>query len=344
MLNFKKTFSVFITIIMVVSMFSLPVGAANEKLPAPDNFKASEVTESYIRLSWDAVTGADGYALYMYDNQNKEYSKFKTTTKDNYKVKNLSANTKYKFKIATLIKVNEKYKLQNESKVLTVKTEEEKKLAAPSNIKSTAKASSIVLTWDSVQGASAYKVYALNIFTNDWEKYKTVTGTQCTIKDLESNTTYQFKIATMAKVNGKSKEQNQTKTITAKTKNAYEINSQIEDYQYKIYELESYVTTCDNKIALCDDGMTDAMAKVIKYKKEVEKARNNKTNLVFVGGTYIYEPDYETISYYKDLQDTWQSYYDEYAKYKKDWEKEKSEAQKLIKDYNSKIAELKKQL
>ena len=87
--------------------------------------------------------------------------------------------------------------------VIVAEAAETAALAAPQNIKGKVSKDSIVLSWDKVEGADAYRVYIFNSETKKYEKYKTITGTKCTVKSLESGKTYYFKVTTMTK-SGKS--------------------------------------------------------------------------------------------------------------------------------------------
>ena len=76
-------------------------------------------------------------------------------------------------------------------------------LPAPEHIAGKVSKDSIVLTWDKVEGADGYRVYMYDTETKKFKKYKTVSGTKCTVKDLEKGKTYYFKVATLTK-SGKS--------------------------------------------------------------------------------------------------------------------------------------------
>ena len=76
---------------------------AASKLAAPQNVKAS-ATSTTITLSWDGVSGADGYRVYKYDSTSKKFVKYQNVSGTSCKVTDLSKNTKYYFKIATLTK------------------------------------------------------------------------------------------------------------------------------------------------------------------------------------------------------------------------------------------------
>lgn len=91
------------------------------------------------------------------------------------------------------------------------------KLAAPGNIKASAGKEEIVLTWDKVNGADAYRVYILNS-EGKYEKYKDIKGTKCTVTDLESGTKYTFKVVALVKDGGKYQPQTSSKAASASTK------------------------------------------------------------------------------------------------------------------------------
>ena len=67
-------------------------------------------------------------------------------------------------------------------------------------------------------GADAYRVYKYNPETKKYEKYKTVSGASCTIKDLEANTKYKFKVVALDKQNKKYVSGKTSKTVTVSTK------------------------------------------------------------------------------------------------------------------------------
>lgn len=92
------------------------------------------------------------------------------------------------------------------------------KLAAPTGFKVSKSATAIILKWDAVEGADAYRVYMYNDKTGKYEKCKTLTGIKCTIRKLEKGTKYKFKIVALDSVNGKYKAGETSKTISVTTK------------------------------------------------------------------------------------------------------------------------------
>ena len=218
---------------------------------------------------------------------------------------------------------------------------ETEKLPVPQNIKCTSTVHSIKITWDYIDGADAYRIYLLNNHTNKYEKYKSVTGTVCTIKDLESDSKYKIKIAALVKSDKKYTEQTLSKTITVKTKNIDDINEKIDKYNNYIDECEENIDICNYKISLCDDGLYTTNEKIREYKAELEKAKKNKGELVFMNGGYTYLPDSSTINYYNGLISEWQSLNNDFKTAKKQWEKQKSSYVKKQKEYEKQLKKYK---
>ncbi|MDE6132207.1 MAG: fibronectin type III domain-containing protein, partial [Oscillospiraceae bacterium] len=90
-------------------------------LAAPTDIKASK-TSSKITLSWEAVSGADAYRVYMYNDETDKYEKYKDVSGTKCTVSGLKSGASYKFKVAALKKSNGKYKAGKQSKAVSVKT------------------------------------------------------------------------------------------------------------------------------------------------------------------------------------------------------------------------------
>lgn len=110
------------------SLISVNVSAAENKLPAPMNIKAS-VTKTTITLSWDKVGGADAYMVYIFNTETDEYENYKTVKETTCTAKGLAENTTYKFKVAALVENKGKYSVQTKSDKIVVKTSGAKKKA-----------------------------------------------------------------------------------------------------------------------------------------------------------------------------------------------------------------------
>ena len=93
------------------------------------------------------------------------------------------------------------------------------KLAAPANFKAAETTKTTVrLTWSKVKGADAYRVYMYNSESDEYEIYKTVTGTSCEVKFLTAGHKYKFKVAALKKNGKKYSVQTKSSPLTVKTK------------------------------------------------------------------------------------------------------------------------------
>ena len=194
------------------SSFNVQISAAS-KLAAPTGISGS-TTDTTVKLSWKAVSGADAYRVYRYNSSTKKYETLQNVSKTSCKISGLTPDTTYVFKVAALVKSGSKYSAQTLSKEIKAKT----KLSAPANLKAASKtASSIKLTWSAVKGASAYRVYYAKGANGTLKEYKNVSGTSCNVKGLSASTTYGFAVSALVKNGNKYTEQAVSNTVTAST-------------------------------------------------------------------------------------------------------------------------------
>lgn len=193
----------------VAEPLAAPISAAT-KLKAPTVTSAT-INDTNVKIKWKKVTGADGYRVYMYNAKTKKYEVYKNVSSTSCKVKNLTAGTTYKFKIAALVKSGSKYVEQTLTNPQALTT----KLSAPASFKATVSGSNITLTWKKVTKAVGYRIYLYDSVTKQYKTYKNISGTKFTIKNLPAGT-YKFKVAALIKNNKILKAQMQSGVKTAK--------------------------------------------------------------------------------------------------------------------------------
>lgn len=206
-----KLISAVLSAVLLASSVSAPntpigitaLAATSTKLAAPTGVKTTK-TSSSVKLSWEAVSGAGGYRVYIYNASTKKYEKYKDITGTTCTINGLEVSTTYKFKVASL-----KFSTKSPSKTLSKKT--------------SSTDSSIKLTWSAVNGVDGYRVYKYNSATKKYVKYKDVLTTSCTVTGLKASTTYKFKITPL-----KFTAQNTTGVISAKTSTSPDNNEQSE--------------------------------------------------------------------------------------------------------------------
>ncbi len=219
---FRKIAAAALSAALIFGSAALPEGnalnvtvSAASKLSAPEGIKVTAGEDSVV-IRWDKVSGADGYRVYMHSEETDEYEKYKNVTGTKCTVKDLKSGTKYKFKVAALVKNGEKYSVQTKSGKIEVKTKSGL-LSAPKNIRASSDETSVTLRWDAVDGADAYRVYKYSSSQKKYKSFKTVRKTSCKMTDMKSGTTYKFKVAALVKSGDSYKAQELSGKITVKT-------------------------------------------------------------------------------------------------------------------------------
>ena len=144
-----------------------------------------------IKLTWNKVTGADGYRVYQYNTKTKKWESIKTISATSYKVEKLTAGTTYKFRIKAYTK-DDGTIWGAETETFTTAT----KPATPKITKLTTTKGKASFTWSNVSGESGYEVYYSTKKDSGFKKvisYKAnaVKGSK---SKLTSGKTYYFKV------------------------------------------------------------------------------------------------------------------------------------------------------
>lgn len=188
--------------------FSVSASAA-AALPAPDGIKAS-ASSSGIKVTWNAVEGADAYRVYLYNIYSREYEVYKNVSGTACNITRLAANETYKFKVAALIKnENGSYTEQTVSAACAAKT----KLPAPSAVNVSVRSGGADISWGGVHGADAYRVYKYSSKSGKYLKYKDVKAYRIEVAGLTDGKTYRFRIAPLVKSGESYKPQEMTTDI-----------------------------------------------------------------------------------------------------------------------------------
>ncbi len=157
------------------------------KVVVPSSLAFVSADSGSVTLSWGKVSGATGYVIYKYDGS--KYTKVATSTTNKYAVKNLKANTSYRYAVRTYIKIGSKTYYSTYCASLAVKT-------APAKVEGlevlSAEDSTVSLKWKAASGASGYEVYVLK--NGKWTLSGTTGSTSFTVNGLSSLTEYRFKV------------------------------------------------------------------------------------------------------------------------------------------------------
>lgn len=109
----KKIICVMIAAIVICSSSYLPedafakntmgitVYASETVCTAPTGLKA-DLSGSVVKLSWNRVSGADSYRVYIYDSKDKKYKKYRDINDNSLVIDNLNGGKTYFFKVASV--------------------------------------------------------------------------------------------------------------------------------------------------------------------------------------------------------------------------------------------------
>ena len=197
----------------------------NIKHALPDKMNNPSITSKgshYIKLSWEALPGADGYYIYSYNASTKKYTKLKTVNDGaatSAKVSSLKSYTDYTLCISAFT-VDSKTKESAKTAKVSAKTKMAKvnlkSLSSPSKTK-------IKATWEAVNGSEeGYQIYYAR--DKDFKKIvakKEITSlatTSYTGKNFTKGVKYYIKVRTYKTVDKKKKygKWSNVKSVTSK--------------------------------------------------------------------------------------------------------------------------------
>ena len=178
-----------------VSNYCSAVKAVNNKKLQTPTMKAKVNSNGAFNLSWNKITGADKYKVYV-QNTNGKYKLYKTVSDTSFTTKVETYNKQFAYKVKA---VNSKKNITSAcSKIVKVKNT--KKLQAPSNVKvSVNKNGTFKIAWDKVSGADQYEVYVLESGTKNYKLVKTTSSNQLTTRKATKGVTYKYKVRALKK-------------------------------------------------------------------------------------------------------------------------------------------------
>lgn len=175
------------------------VAAATSTLVAPSSVKALSSTYNSTDISWNAVTGARGYAVYRAVSSAGTYTYLSSTTALSFKNTGLITGKTYYYKVKSYKKIGTKTIYSNYSTMVSSKPA----LSAPTTVKASASSySSILVKWNSVTGATGYSVYRANSNSGTYSFIKNITSTNFNNTGLNGGTTYYYKVKAYQAVSG----------------------------------------------------------------------------------------------------------------------------------------------
>ncbi len=162
---------------------------------APTKVSSKEAATA-LQLTWEKVTGADGYAVYY--RSGNVWKHYKNLAANQIIIKNLKAGTRYTFAIRSIVKVAGN-KLVGSPNYITYATATH--AVATSKIASAKNDVAIKIAWAKVTGADGYAIYHKT--AKGWQHLANTTATSVTFKNLKPYTNYTFAVRSLIKTANK---------------------------------------------------------------------------------------------------------------------------------------------
>ena len=267
-----------------------------------------ETTENIANVSWNSVSGADGYEVYI-DIPSYGYLKIGNVTTNSAILMGFPTNGKYAVKIRAYKGTNgeDGYGEFSSSKTFNIDNEElddDKKveLDQVENLTYDLDKDKVYLNWSNVTDADEYIVY-ISINGGSYSEIGRVTGSEATINALKENTTYKVKIAAYNKHDDVYGEE--SKIITFKTDKEFEEKIELDKVRNLTVDVDG------NKVYLDWSNVADADEYEVYLSKN--SGAYSLTGTVTNSNATISELDYDTS--YKVKVRAYNEKYDEYGTY-----------------------------
>jgi len=143
-----------------------------------------------VKLTWDAVSGADKYEIYRSGYKDGTYKKMYTTTNTSYVNTSATPEYLYYYKVKAISTKTSAANSAN-SAIVSRRCDLARPKVSTSNVASTGK---VRLTWDKVSGADKYDVYRATSKNGTYKKLSTTTGTSFTNTSAVAENIYYYRV------------------------------------------------------------------------------------------------------------------------------------------------------
>ena len=193
------------------SAYSSVVNAKNTKKLQTPTLKVTVNSNGTFKLSWNKVTGATRYGIYMLESNGK-YKWIKSTSATSWTTGTAQYGKKYTYKVFA---VNDNTSAKSEFSS-AVSATNNKKLQTPALKVAVNKNGSFKLSWGKVTGAEKYELY-IKQANGSYKLMKTTTATSFTTAVASKGKTYSYKIRAVTSKN-KNAASNYSNVVSAKRK------------------------------------------------------------------------------------------------------------------------------
>lgn len=186
---------------MTVSSYDKDGVAGKARLGKVKIATANSESYSTIRVTWNKVSGANGYKVYRSTSKDGKYAAIGSTAKNSavtFLDKKAVTGKTYYYKVRAYRNVSGKKVYGSYSA-----TEKAKAVLSAPTLSAGSTSKTAVLEWSKVKGADGYQVYASDSKNGTYTRIKITKGTGATDESLLTGKTRYYKVRAYRKVNGK---------------------------------------------------------------------------------------------------------------------------------------------
>lgn len=186
---------------MTVSSYDKDGVAGKARLGKVKIATANSESYSMIRVTWNKVSGANGYRVYRSTSKDGKYTAIGSTAKNSavtFLDKKAVTGKTYYYKVRAYRNVSGKKVYGSYSA-----TEKAKAVLSAPTLSAGSTSKTAVLEWSKVKGADGYQVYASDSQNGTYTRIKITKGTGATDESLLTGKTRYYKVRAYRKVNGK---------------------------------------------------------------------------------------------------------------------------------------------
>ena len=168
----------------------IPLGNAS-------GLKATATAYNKVKLTFNAVDGATGYAVYRSTSKDGKYSRIGTASKASYTDATVKTGTKYYYKVRAFKTEGSSTEYSAYTSVVSAKTA----LSTVTGLKVSSTAyNKVTLKWTAVSGATSYAVYRSTSKNGTYKRIGTATKNSFSDTSVKTGTKYYYKVRAIIKV------------------------------------------------------------------------------------------------------------------------------------------------
>lgn len=188
----KKLIFFFVSIIIMLTAFSLTAFSAGGDRLKVTGLDFTKGEQDAVSFRWQESEGAELYYIYRYNPESEKFILVSKVSEAFATVHNLESGMSHYFRVLP-VDCEKGRKIPGQmSRVLSCVTAPKGDLVVET---SDITEKSISLSWNRIAGATGYEIYYFNENEGGYVSVKRVKDTKTTVKGLEKNTEYKFKVS-----------------------------------------------------------------------------------------------------------------------------------------------------